>query len=62
VFNEAELKEIVPHLVAALAKAGPKVDIGLAVTGQHVSEARSAARFGFSIRQRRQFLADVSWR
>jgi hypothetical protein len=35
VFNEAELKEIVPHLVAALAKAGPKEDIGFAVTGRH---------------------------
>jgi len=34
-FTEAELQEIVPHLVAALAKARPKEDIGFAVTGKH---------------------------
>ena len=34
-FNDAELQEIVPHLVAALAKAGPKEDVTFAVTGKH---------------------------
>lgn len=34
-FNEAELKEFVPHLVAALAKAGPREDVCFAVVGQH---------------------------
>jgi hypothetical protein len=34
-FTEAELKEIVPHLVAALAKAGPREDVTFAVTGKH---------------------------
>ena len=35
VFTDAELQEIVPHLVAALAKAGPREDVSFAVTGQH---------------------------
>jgi len=35
VFTDAELGEIVPHLVAALAKAGPKEDVTFAVTGKH---------------------------
>jgi hypothetical protein len=34
-FTEGELKEIVPHLVAALAKAGPREDVTFAVTGKH---------------------------
>jgi len=34
-FTEAELQEIAPHLVAALAKARPKEDIGFAVSGKH---------------------------
>jgi hypothetical protein len=34
-FNEEELKEIAPHLVAALAKAGPREDVTFAVTGKH---------------------------
>ncbi|HEY7674017.1 MAG TPA: hypothetical protein VH867_02220 [Burkholderiales bacterium] len=34
-FNEEELKEIAPHLVAALAKAGPREDVSFAVTGKH---------------------------
>jgi len=33
-FTEAELKEIAPPLVAALAKAGPKEDIRFAVAGR----------------------------
>ncbi len=36
-FTEGELEEIVPHLVAALAKAGPKEDVTFAVTGKHGS-------------------------
>jgi hypothetical protein len=36
-FSEGELKEIVPHLVAALAKAGPRQDLTFAVTGKHGS-------------------------
>lgn len=35
VFNEADLKEIAPPLVAALAKAGPKEDIRFAVSGKY---------------------------
>jgi hypothetical protein len=34
-FTDAELLKIVPHLVAALAKAGPKEDVTFAVTGKH---------------------------
>jgi hypothetical protein len=34
-FTDEELEEIVPHLVAALAKAGPKEDVTFAVTGRH---------------------------
>lgn len=34
-FTDAELLEIVPHLVGALAKAGPKEDVTFAVTGKH---------------------------
>jgi hypothetical protein len=35
VFNDAELEAIVPPLVAALAKAGPKEDVTFLVTGKH---------------------------
>jgi hypothetical protein len=35
VFTDEELTEIVPHLVAALAKAEPKEDVTFAVTGRH---------------------------
>jgi putative oligomerization/nucleic acid binding protein len=35
IFTDKELEEIVPHLVAALAKAGPKEDVTFAVTGKH---------------------------
>jgi hypothetical protein len=35
VFTGEELEEIVPHLVAALAKAGPKEDVTFAVLGEH---------------------------
>ena len=35
VFTGEELEEIVPHLAAALAKAGPKEDVTFAVTGKH---------------------------
>ncbi len=34
-FTDGELKEIAPHLVAALAKAGPREDVTFAVTGKH---------------------------
>ena len=34
-FTDGELKEIVPHLVTAFAKAGPKEDVTFAVTGRH---------------------------
>ena len=34
-FTQGELKEIVPHLAAALAKAGPREDVTFAVTGKH---------------------------
>jgi putative oligomerization/nucleic acid binding protein len=37
VFTDGELKDIVPHLVAALATAGPREDVTFAVTGQHES-------------------------
>jgi len=36
-FNEAELKEYVPYLAAALAKAGPKEDVCFAVIGKRGS-------------------------
>ncbi len=35
IFTDKELEEIVPHLVAALARAGPKEDVTFAVTGRH---------------------------
>jgi hypothetical protein len=35
VFTSEELDEIVPHLAAALAKAGPKEDVTFAVSGKH---------------------------
>ena len=34
-FNDEELKEFVPYLVAALAKARPKEDVCFAVVGKH---------------------------
>jgi len=34
-FTDGELKEIAPHLVTALAKAGPREDVTFAVTGKH---------------------------
>jgi hypothetical protein len=35
VFTNEELDEIVPHLVAALARAGPKEDVTFAAAGEH---------------------------
>ena len=35
IFNDDELKEFAPYLVAALAKAGPKEDVCFAVVGRH---------------------------
>lgn len=35
VFTDAELDEFIPHLVSALAKAGPKQDVTFASAGMH---------------------------
>jgi len=54
-FSERELKEIVPHLVAALAKAGPKEDVTFAVTGGHGLFGAYSAR---SVTSGRLFVRD----
>jgi len=45
VFTRQELEEIVPQLVAALAKVGPKEDVAFAVTGEHGPFSRSPKTF-----------------
>src|SRR6266567_1958995 len=54
-FTDKELEEIVPHLVAAFAKAGPKEDVTFAVTGRH---GRLGAYSSKSVTTGRLFVRD----